>query len=95
MDQPAGELAARAIAQLGSLPLVGFAIQAEAPLARVVGFASFGRSLSNVVVSANKLQILRFAKDDNTPALVGLPIPQNPDGHPCRRHNATFCVWRG
>jgi hypothetical protein len=31
------------------------------------------RSLSNVVVSADKLQILRFAKDDNTPGLLGHP----------------------
>jgi hypothetical protein len=45
----------------------GFAIQADAPLARVVGFASFGRSLSNLVISADKLQVLRFAQDDKTP----------------------------
>jgi hypothetical protein len=53
-------------------------VRAIAPL----GFASFGRSLSNVVWSADKLQVLRFAKDDNTPGLLGLPIFQNRDGAP-------------
>jgi hypothetical protein len=43
MDRPAGELAVRAIT----------------PVARSAGFAAFGRSLSNVVVSADKLQVLR------------------------------------
>jgi hypothetical protein len=59
-------------------PAGKLAARAIAPL----GFASFGCSLSNVVVSADKLQILRFAKDDNTPMLLGLPILQNRDGAP-------------
>jgi tetratricopeptide (TPR) repeat protein len=79
MDGPAGELAVRAIAPLARFWWICFlwsgpAIQADAPLARVAGFASFGRSLSNVVVSADKLQVLRFAQDDKTPGVVpGLP----------------------
>jgi hypothetical protein len=38
-----------------------------------LGFASFGRSLSNVVVSADKLHVLCFAQDDNTPGCLAFP----------------------
>jgi hypothetical protein len=45
-------------------PLAGFAIQADAPLARVVGFAPLSLTVE-YVGDHDELQVLRFAQDDN------------------------------
>ena len=52
-------------------PLAGFAIQADAPLARVVGFAPLSLTVG-YVGDHDELQVLRFAHKDNQSAIVSM-----------------------
>jgi hypothetical protein len=52
-------------------PLAGFAIQADAPLARVVGFAPLSLTVG-YVVTVTKLQVLRLAQNDNQSVIVSM-----------------------
>ena len=52
-------------------PLAGFAIQADAPLARVVGFAPLSLTVE-YVGDHDELQVLRLAQNDNQSAIVSM-----------------------
>jgi hypothetical protein len=52
-------------------PLAGFAIQADAPLARVAGFAPLSLTV-DVVGERGELQVLRLAQNDNRSAIVSM-----------------------
>jgi hypothetical protein len=49
----------------------GFAIQADAPLARVAGFAPLSLTVG-VVGERGELQVLRLAQNDNQSAIVSM-----------------------
>jgi hypothetical protein len=52
-------------------PLAGFAIQADAPLTRVVGFAPLSLTVGDVG-DHDELQVLRLAQNDNQSAIVSM-----------------------
>jgi hypothetical protein len=52
-------------------PLAGFAIQADAPLARVAGFAPLSLTV-DVMGERGELQVLRFAQNDKQSVIVSM-----------------------
>jgi hypothetical protein len=52
-------------------PLAGFAIQADAPLARVAGFTPLSFTVG-YVGDHDELQVLRFAQNDNRSAIASM-----------------------